>query len=56
MFNNNAILIGGRPITAPQWEQRGVRYLKDIYNDSGLLSFTDIKDAFDLPGSTFIYN
>lgn len=55
IFNNNAILIGGRPISAPQWERRGARHLKDIYNDSGLLSFTDIRDAFDLPGSTFFF-
>lgn len=55
IFNNKALLIGGRPICAPQWEQRGVHYLKDIYNDFGLLSFADIKDAFDLPGSTIFF-
>jgi len=55
IFNNKALLIGGRPICAPQWEQRSVHFLKDIYNDFGLLSFADIKDAFDLPGSTFFF-
>ncbi len=55
VFNNKALLIGGRPISAPQWEQRGVHYLKDIYNNFGLLSFTDVKDAFDLPGSSFFF-
>ena len=45
----------GEPICAPQWEQRGVHYLKEIYNDFGLLSFADVKDAFDLPGSTFFF-
>ena len=55
IFNNKALLIGGRPVCAPQWEQRGVYYLKDIYNDFGLLSFADIKDTFSLPGSTFFF-
>lgn len=55
IFNNKALLIGRRPICAPQWEQRGVHYLKVIYNDFGLLSFADVKDAFDLPGSTFFF-
>ena len=45
----------GGDLSVPQWEQRGVHYLKDIYNDFGLLSFTDIKDAFDLPGSNFFF-
>lgn len=55
IFNNKALLIGGRPISAPQWEQGGVHYLKDIYNNSGLLSFSNIRDAFNLPGSSFFF-
>lgn len=55
IFNNKALLIGGRPISAPQWERKGVHYLGDIYNDQGLLSFSDIKDAFNLPGSSFFF-
>ena len=43
IFNNKALLIGGRPISAPPWEQGGVHYLKDIFNNYGLLSFSDIK-------------
>ena len=55
IFNNKALLIGGRPISAPPWEQGGVHYLKDIFNNYGLLSFSDIKNAFNLPGSSFFF-
>lgn len=54
-FNNRALFIGGRPISAPQWEQREVHYLKDIFNDLGLLAFSDMKDAFNLPNSSFFF-
>ncbi len=55
LFNNKALLIGGRPIWARQWEHRGVHYFRDIFNDCGLLSFSDIKDAFNLLGSSFFF-
>ena len=56
IFNNKALLIGGRPISAPPWEQGGVHYLKDIFNNYGLLSFSDIKNAFNLPGSSSFFH
>src|SRR4029434_6740651 len=55
IFNNKVLLICGRPRLAPPWEQGGVHYLKDIFNNYGLLSFSDIKNAFNLPGSLFFF-
>ena len=53
VFNNKSLLIGGRPAKAPQWEQQGIHYLKDICNDAGLLSFSNLQDSFNLPRSSF---
>ena len=64
LLNNTALLIGGRPITAPQWEQRGVHYPKDIFSEAGLLPFSDLvvdcrvvecENAFSLPRSSFFF-
>lgn len=55
LFNNKALLIGGRPITAPQWEQREVHYLKDIFSEVGLLPFSDLQNGFSLPCSSFFF-
>lgn len=55
IFNNKALLIGGRPISSPQWEQSGISHLKDIFDEYGLLSFSNIQSAFNLPGTSFFF-
>lgn len=55
VFNNKSLLIGGSPAKAPQWEQQGVHYLRDICNDSGLLPFPDLQKSFNLPRSSFFF-
>ncbi|XP_047443790.1 uncharacterized protein LOC125009675 [Mugil cephalus] len=58
IFNNKALLIGGRPVSAPQWELRGVHFLKYILFFLlfyGLLSFSNIQSAFSLPLSSFFF-
>ena len=55
IFNNNQILTGQRPVTFSQWEKKGIHTLGDVYNDTGLRSFQDLKDYYDLPGSSFFF-
>lgn len=53
--NNKDLLIGGRPITFSQWEKKGIHYLGDIFDVHGLCSFQDLKDYFDLPGTSLFF-
>lgn len=55
IFNNNQILIGQRPITFSQWEKKGIHTLGGVNSDTGLRSFQDLKDCYDLPGSSFFF-
>lgn len=48
-------MIGGRPITASPWSNSTIRYLGDIFNESGLRSFQDVRDTYALPPSSFFF-
>lgn len=39
IFNGIALLIVGRPVLTAHWENRGIQYLRDIFNAHGLLSY-----------------
>lgn len=55
IFNNKGLTIGGRPIPPSHWSRSAIRHLEDIYNDSGLCSFQDIANSFNLPASSFFF-
>ncbi len=55
LFNNKGLLIGGRPISPSYWSNSDIHYLKDIYSDTALRSFQDIRNSFNLPGSSFFF-
>ncbi len=55
IFNNMGLLIAGRPISCSAWSSCNVHTLGDIYNDSGLNSFQDIRDTYNLPASSFFF-
>lgn len=55
IFNNNGLLIGGRPINFPQWERGGIHLLVDVFSLNGLCSFLDLKNDFNLPGTSFFF-
>lgn len=55
LFNNNQLLIGRQPIRFPQWENKGIHTLGDIYDNSGLRSFQDLSNWYDLPGTSFFF-
>lgn len=41
--------------TSPPWLNKGVSTFGDIFNNTGLHLFQDIKEKYDLPG-TFIFS
>ena len=49
LFNNKGRLIGGRPISSSHWSNSGIHYLKDLYNDTAIGSFQDIRTLSDQP-------
>lgn len=55
LFNNKGLLIGGRPINPSHWTDTGIRYIKDLYTDTTLGSFQDIKISFNLPDSSYFF-
>lgn len=55
IFNNKGLLIRGRPVTYSQWEKGGIQFLGDIFGLDGLRSFQDIKNNFNLPGTSFFF-
>lgn len=55
VFRNNNLKLGGKPIIFPQWSEHGIRTLSDIMDADGLQSFTDLKNLFNLPGSSLFF-
>ncbi len=55
IFNNFSLLTGNIPFSFPHWKNRGVYVLKDLYGDSGLRAFNDLKAEYDLPGSSYFF-
>lgn len=43
LFNNSSLLIGERPISHSSWNSRNIHTLKNVYCDTGLCTFQDIK-------------
>lgn len=55
VFNNSGLLMGGRPIRFPGWSSRGIHTLGDLFDESGLRSFQNLCDIFNLPGTSFFF-
>ena len=55
IFNNYKLRIGGKPIQFPQWRDRGIHLLSDIYDEKGLCTFQDIKSSFNLQNTSFFF-
>ena len=55
IFHNFSLLIDGKPISFPQWSDKGVNTLQDIIGIQGLLEFRELQKTFDLPGTFFFY-
>lgn len=55
IFNNDKLLIGGRPICFPDWERKNIRTLSDIYGEGGLLTFQDICKKYGTPRTSFFF-
>uniref|UniRef100_A0A8C1LC25 Reverse transcriptase domain-containing protein n=1 Tax=Cyprinus carpio TaxID=7962 RepID=A0A8C1LC25_CYPCA len=53
IFHNNNLLSGNTPFHCPQWTHHKVNTLGDIYDDSGLQSFQNLKTQYNLPGTSF---
>ncbi len=53
IFHNNNLLSGSTPFHCPQWTHNKVNTLGDIYDDSGLKSFQNLKTRYNLPGTSF---
>ena len=53
IFNNFHLLSGNSPFSFPQWSRKGINILADIFNDQGLRSFQDIREQYDIPGTSF---
>lgn len=46
----------GRPVNYSQWEKGGIQFLGDIFGLDGLRSFQDIKNCFNLVGTSSFFN
>ena len=55
LFNNPAICIGGRPISFPQWNHKGIHILSDIVSQNILQSFQELSSLYNLPGTSFFF-
>lgn len=53
LWNNPLILTAGKPFIFIPWASRGINTLGNIYDDNGLLSFQQLQQRFDIPGSSF---
>ncbi len=53
IFHNNNLLSGSTPFHCPQWTHNKVNTLGDIYDDSVLKSFQNLKTQYNLPGTSF---
>lgn len=51
IFHNFRLLIDGKPISFPQWSEKGVNTLQDITGKQGLLECRELQRIFDLPGT-----
>ncbi len=53
IFHNNNLLSGSTPFHCPQWTHNKVNTLGEIYDDSSLKSFQNLKTQYNLPGTSF---
>jgi len=48
LFNNNEILVGGRPVFIKEWFDSNIFSIRDLLNSNGqLLSFQEFKNKYD---------
>ena len=48
LFNNKAILTGGKPFFLREWFSKGIIYIKDLLNENGqFLSFQEFQRKYD---------
>ncbi len=55
IFHNHGLLSDSRPFVFPPWTDRGIYTFKDIYGEEGLRTFLDIKQQYNLPGTSFFF-
>ena len=55
IFRNNNFRLGGKPVIFPHWSDHGINNFSDILDNDGLRSFTDLKNTFNLPGSSLFF-
>lgn len=48
LFNICSLLIGTAPSSFPQWMDRGVYVLQDLYDDNGVRAFNDLQAEYGL--------
>lgn len=53
IFTNHGLLIGGRPISCSTWSNSNIRTFDEVYSDTGLSTFQDIRDRYNLPANSF---
>ncbi|KAJ0009606.1 hypothetical protein NQD34_001308 [Periophthalmus magnuspinnatus] len=53
LFHNYSLLSGAKPFAFSQWEEKGIHVLGDMFGDSGLFPFSDLRAVFNLPASSF---
>ena len=46
IFNSHGLLIGGRPISCSAWSNSNIRTLDEVYSDTRLRTFQDIRDRY----------
>ena len=53
MWNNYDIKVGGKTIFCANWYQNGIKFIRDIYNDTGkhIYPFSRLKERYNLPES-----
>ncbi|MCG7875526.1 MAG: reverse transcriptase domain-containing protein [Candidatus Thiodiazotropha endolucinida] len=56
LWNNQQIKADGNTIMFLNWYYKGIKYIKDIFNDNEkkLLSFTNIKERYNIPENDFL--
>ena len=55
IFNNHGLLIGGRPISCSTWCNSNVGTIDDLYRDTGLRTFQDIRNRYNLTANSFFF-
>ena len=53
MWNNYDIKVGGKTTVYANWYQNGIKFIRDIYNDTckHIYPFSRLKEIYNLPES-----